>query len=248
MRIDGKVAIVTGAGNGIGRATAVRLARAGGKVVVADIEADSAEETARIITSQGGEAVVCPTDVGKTPDLESMVRLTMETFGKLDILHNNAFWLCLKDAVEQTEEEWDRAMAVCLKATWYASKLAIPHMVRGGGGAIVNTSSVHSLISFPKHPGYDAAKSAICGLTRQLATEFGPQNIRVNAVLPGGIDTRVWAASGQEGKDAFAAVVPLRRLGRPEEIASAVLFLVSDDASYINGVSLVVDGGWSVSA
>jgi NAD(P)-dependent dehydrogenase (short-subunit alcohol dehydrogenase family) len=121
-------------------------------------------------------------------------------------------------------------------------------MIRPGGGSIVNTASVHSLRSFPKHPGYDTAKAAVCGLTRQLATEFGPRNIRVNAVLPGGIDTRAWDASGQEGRDAFAALVPLRRLGRPEEVASAVLFLVSDEASYISGASLVVDGAWSVSA
>ena len=246
MRIDGKVAIITGAGNGIGRATAVRLAHAGGKVVVADIEADSAEQTVRLIESRGGQAVACLADVGRTSDLEAMVGLAVETYGKLDILHNNAYWSALKDAVEQTEEEWDRTMAVCLKAIWYTSKLALPHMIRAGAGAIVNTASVHSLRSFPKHPGYDAAKAAVCGLTRQLATEFGPRNIRVNAVLPGGIDTRAWDASGQEGRDAFAALVPLRRLGRPEEIASAVLFLVSDEASYISGASLVVDGAWSV--
>jgi len=222
---------VTGAGNGIGRATALRLAQAGGKVVVADIEADSAQETVRIVKSHGGEAVASPTDVGKPADVERLVQLAVETYGRLDILHNNAFWFALKDAVEQTEAEWDRTMAVCIKATWYASKLAIPQMIRAGGGAIVTTSSVHSLVSFPKHPGYDAAKAALCGLTRQLAVEYGPRGIRVNAVLPGGIDTRVWASSGQEGKDAFAATVPLRRLGRPEEIANAVLFLVSDEAS-----------------
>jgi NAD(P)-dependent dehydrogenase (short-subunit alcohol dehydrogenase family) len=248
MRIDGKVAIVTGAGNGIGRATALRLARAGGKVLVADVEADSAEETAGLIRSQGGDAMASLTDVGVTADLKAMVRRAVEAYGRVDILHNNAYWLALKDAVEHTEEEWDRTMAVCLKATWYTSKLAIPEMLRAGGGAIVNTASVHSLIGFPKYPGYDAAKAAICGLTRQLAAEYGPRGIRVNAVLPGGIDTRAWASAGQTEKDAFAATVPLRRLGRPEEIASAVLFLVSDDASYVNGASLIVDGGWSTSA
>lgn len=248
MRIDGKVAIVTGAGNGIGRATALRLAQAGGKVLVADVEADSAEETVRLIRSEGGDAMASHTDVGKTADLNAMVRRAVEAYGRVDILHNNAFWLALKDAVEHTEEEWDRTMAVCLKATWYASKLVIPHLLQAGGGAIVNTASVHSLIGFPKHPGYDAAKAAICGLTRQLAAEYGPRGIRVNAVLPGGIDTRVWGTAGQTEKDAFAATVPLRRLGRPAEIASAVLFLVSDEASYVNGASLVVDGGWSTSA
>jgi NAD(P)-dependent dehydrogenase (short-subunit alcohol dehydrogenase family) len=247
MRIDGRVSIVTGAGNGIGRATARRLAAAGGRVVAADIEADSAAETVRLIREAGGTAAASPTDVGRPADLEAMVRLAVETYGRLDILHNNAFWAVLKDAVAHSEEEWDRTMAVIVKGAWYASKLAIPHLLRAGGGAIVNTASVHSVVAFPAYPGYDAAKAALLGLTRNLAVEYGPRGIRVNAVLPGGIDTRVWDPGGQAGRDAFAAGVPLRRLGRPEEIASAVLFLVSDEASYVNGAALVVDGGWLVS-
>lgn len=246
MRIDGKVAIVTGSGNGIGRASAIRLAQAGGKVVVADIERESADETVRLVTDQGGVAVSSHTDVSDTSQIDAMVQLALDTFGQLDILHNNAFWFAMKGAVDHTEDEWDTTMAVSLKSFWYASKLAIPLMLGAGGGAIVNTASVHSIRAFPRHPGYDTAKSAICGLTRQLAVDYGPEGIRTNAVLPGGIDTRIWAPYGEEGKEAFAKTVPLRRLGRPDEIASAVLFLVSDEASYINGESLLVDGGWTI--
>jgi NAD(P)-dependent dehydrogenase (short-subunit alcohol dehydrogenase family) len=248
MRIDGRVAIVTGAGNGIGRATARRLAAAGGRVVVADVEADSAAETVRLIREAGGRATASRTDVSSAPDLEAMVGLAVETYGRLDILHNNAFWAVVKGAAEHAEAEWDRTMAVIVKGAWYASKLAIPHLLRAGGGAIVNTASVHSVVSFPGYPAYDAAKAALLGLTRNLAAEYGPRGIRTNAVLPGGIDTRVWDPGGQAGRDAFAAQVPLRRLGRPEEIASAVLFLVSDEASYVNGAALVVDGGWLASS
>lgn len=245
LGLGGKVALVTGAGNGIGRAAAIKLAGFGANVVAVDIEPDSACHTVVEIRGLGGLAVPATADVGSTEDVGRMVETAVEEFGRLDILHNNAAWYTRRDTVELPEEEWDKTIAVSLKAAFVGAKFAIPCMLDAGGGAIVNTASVHGLVAFPRHPAYAAAKAGLIGLTRQLAREYGGAGIRVNAISPGAIDTRIWGEgeAAAERKRERALDVPLGRLGSAEEVADAVVFLASDMASYITGECLVVDGG-----
>lgn len=244
LDLSDRVALITGAGNGIGRATALKFAELGARIIVADIEADAASRTATEICDLGGTAVSATADVGSTKDIGDLVEGTIEKFGRLDILHNNAAWYTRKEAVEMPEEEWDKTITVSLKAAFVSAKFAIPRML-DTGGAIVNTASVHGLVAFPKHPAYAAAKAGLIGLTHQLAREYGSANIRVNAVVPGAIDTRIWGEgkAAEERKRERARDVPLGRLGYAEEVADAVVFLASDMASYITGECLVVDGG-----
>lgn len=244
LGLDGKVALIAGAGNGIGRATALQFAEFGARIIVADIETDAASRTATEICDLGGTAVSATADVGSTKDISDLIEGAIEKFGRLDVLHNNASWFTRKEAIEMPEEEWDKTITVSLKAAFVSAKFAVPHMLEAGG-AIVNTASVHGLVAFPKHPAYAAAKSGLIGLTRQLACEYGSAGIRVNAVAPGAIDTRIWGEgkAAEERKRERARDVPLGRLGYAEEVADAVVFLASDMASYITGECLVVDGG-----
>jgi NAD(P)-dependent dehydrogenase (short-subunit alcohol dehydrogenase family) len=241
-RVAGKAAIVTGAASGIGRATARLLAREGASVCVADVDADRGRQVVDGIASAGGTAIFVRTDVGVSADVLTMIERTEAAFGRLDIIHNNAIWFRLGVATELDEADWDGTLNVGLKAIFLAAKYGIPIMRKTGGGTIINTGSVHSLVSFATATAYDAAKAGVLGLTRTLAIDYGP-DIRVCAVLPGAILTPAWDGAPRERRVRYAQMVPAKRLGTAEDVANAVLFLVSDDAKFITGEFINIDGG-----
>ena len=241
-RVAGKAAIVTGAASGIGRATAQVLAREGASVCIADVDAAGGRQVADEIAASGGEAIFVRTDVGARADVIEMFGRTEEAFGRVDIVHNNAIWFRLGTATELDERDWDGTLNIGLKAIFLAAKYGIPLMRKTGGGTIINTGSVHSLVSFATATAYDAAKAGVLGLTRTLAIDYGPE-IRVCAVLPGAILTPLWNGAPEEDRRRFAQMVPAKRLGTGEDVANAVLFLASDEASFITGTALTVDGG-----
>ncbi len=241
-RVEGKVALVTGAASGIGEGTALLLAREGAAVSVVDVDVEGGKRTTATIVREGGRAIFIRADVGKTAQVKRMIERTASAFGRLDIIHNNAIWFRNGKATELDEKDWDRTLDVGLKTVFLSAKFGVPAMRETGGGSIVNTASVHSLVSFEEHTAYDAAKAGLLGLTRVLALDFGP-DIRVNSVLPGAVLTPLWKGISKADRRRFADMVPAKRLGTPEDIASAVLFLASEEASFITGTSLVVDGG-----
>ena len=243
-RVAGKVAIVTGAASGIGESTAKRLAQEGAMVAVADIDEVGGKRVAGEIADAGGEALFVKTDLSKTAQVKRMIERTEKKYGRLDIMHNNAIWFQHGSAVELDEKGWDLTLNVGLKAVFLAAKYGIPVMRKTGGGSIVNTGSVHSLVSFATCTAYDSTKAGILGLTRVLALDYGP-DVRVNAVLPGAILTPLWDNLKVPAKERrrYANMVPAKRLGTGEDIANAVLFLASDEASFVTGTHLVVDGG-----
>ncbi len=251
--LSGHVAIVTGGAGGIGGATARRLAADGAKVLIADINEVAAQENAARITEAGGEAEVMVADMGTSTDIVAMIEDAVERWERLDILVNNAYSPTAAhdtDIPDTTEEAWDSGLAVMAKALFLATKHAIPHMERNGGGNIVNISSVHGLLQSPGFLVYEASKSAVIGMTRQMAAELGPRGIRVNAICPGHIVTEnihkhMWQEN-PSGYAFFEEQYPLRRCGKTEEIASAIAFLCSSEASFITGHALVVDGGLSL--
>jgi NAD(P)-dependent dehydrogenase (short-subunit alcohol dehydrogenase family) len=244
MRLANKVAIITGAASGIGRATAIRFAQEGAQVVIADINQQSGQACAEEITGSGGQAAFVAADVSSDDELQRMIDFAVRTYGGLDILHNNAYWTDAKTAEETTPENWQRTLDVSLRPIWLASKLAIPHLRARGKGVILNTASVHSIVGLPGYAAYQAAKGGILSLTRALALELAP-DIRVVAILPGAINTAAAAISGEEAINAFIREIPLKRLGEPEEIANVAVFLASDEASYITGAAITADGGYT---
>ena len=247
----GKVAFVTGAGNGIGRATALAFAREGANVVVADVSEQSNQETARLIEELGGRAIAVKCNVARAEDVKAALDKTIETFGRLDFAFNNA-GVEQKNAAtaEIEEEEWDRIVDIDLRGVFLCMKYEIVQMLRQGGGVIVNNSSIAGLIALPGIGLYDASKHAVMGLTKSAALDYAKLGIRINAVNPGFINTdmitRVAERMGdvETASQQLATMVPMGRMGKPEEIASTVLFLCSEAASYITGQSLVVDGGY----
>jgi NAD(P)-dependent dehydrogenase (short-subunit alcohol dehydrogenase family) len=250
QRLANQVAIVTGGAQGIGGATARRLAEEGARVLVVDIDGLAAERNVERIRAAGGEAEALQADVGTLDGVEAMVQHAVERFEKLTIVVNNAYTFFDRgDAVSVPEENWDRAMDVGLKSMFRVAKLAVPHLRAAGGGAMVNISSVHGLLVAPGSFVYEVVKTAVIGLTRQLAVEYGPDGIRVNAICPGHIVTeriaRQWQAH-PDGLRFFEQQYPLRRTGKPIEVGNAVVFLCSDEASFITGQALVVDGGLSI--
>lgn len=245
MRLVGKIAVVTGAASGIGRATAHLMAKEGARVVVADLNSGGLDETVSHIVSAGGQATACVVDVAARPDVERMIQCAVDTYGGLHILHNNAYWQALGAVCDLEDSDWDRTLDVCLKALYLGCKFAIPVMKASGGGAVVNTASVHSHVAFRGYAAYDAAKAGVIGLTRSVALDYGP-DVRSNAVLPGAILTAAWDGTTHADQIPFINRCPMKRLGQPEDIASAVVFLASDAAAYITGTSLVVDGGLTI--
>lgn len=250
MQANRRVAIVTGAAQGIGRATAWRLARQGIDVFLADLQAEKAAAEAAAMRAAGLTAESQKTDVGDPIAIKAMVAGAVEAFGRLDILVNNAAILDIYGTAEDTTPAtWNRGFDVMVRAIALASGEAAPYMRQAGGGAIVNISSVHGLLAATKMAVYDTCKHAVIGLTRAMAIDFGPDNIRVNAICPGYICTEVrdeaWRSNIDEALHS-EMISPLRRVGRPADIAAAVSYLVSDDAAFVSGHALVVDGGLSI--
>ena len=248
MKLQDRVAIVTGAGSGIGRAIAVLFAEEGAKVAAVDYVGDSAEETAKMIVDAGGESLAVTADVSNPKDVDRMVSSTVDKFGKLDILCNNAgVFDGFTPALDTDDELWDRVLAINLKGAFMCSRRAIPEMLKQGKGAIVNTASIAGLVANGGGVAYTASKHGIVGITRALAAEFTPQGIRVNAFCPGGIQTSMTEDLFKDpAMDAAMAATPIGRVGQPEEMARGALFLASDDSSFSTGSLLVVDGGWTV--
>jgi NAD(P)-dependent dehydrogenase (short-subunit alcohol dehydrogenase family) len=254
-RFDNQVAIVTGGALGIGGGTARRLAADGAKVLIADLDFEAGEANAKRIREAGGTVEVLKTNVGVSDDIQRMVAVAVEKFGRLDILVQNAYGVAtthgdsMGSAVEVEEEAWDFGMAVLTKALYLGAKFAVPEMEKTGGGNIVNMASVHGQLMAARTLVYEAGKSAVIGMTKQMAIDFGPSGIRVNAIGPGHILTegltRLWE-DNPEGLKFFEDQYPVRRAGTPNDIANAVSFLCSDEASFITGHTLMVDGGHTI--
>ena len=245
--IRGKIALVTGGGSGIGQATALTLAREGARVIVADVLVEGGEETVRRIKKADGEAIFVKTDVSKAAEVEILIKKIIETYDRLDCAVNNAGIEGEQAPTsEYAEENWDRLINVNLKGVWLCMKYEIPQMLKQGGGAIVNMASVAGLVGFQNLPAYVASKHGIIGLTKTAALEYAKNGIRINAVCPGVIRTAMVdriLGGDPEAEASFVALEPIGRLGAPEEIAEAVVWLCSDAASFVTGHPMVVDGG-----
>jgi len=256
-RLAGKVAIVTGAGSGIGRASAELFAQEGAKVMCADINEAGARETADTINrAQAQHAIAARVDVTRSADVERMVADTVQAFGKLDVLYANAGIGEAGNAIDLSEEQWNRMIAVNLTSVWLCAKYALPEMIKAGGGSIINQSSTAGLIGIAAIAHYSAAKAGVIGLTRQIAVEYGPKQIRANAICPSTIPTplvtTVWTQRAERNKDTssiaeqqavVAARHPLQRLGTLPDCANLALFLASDESAWISGIAVPLDGG-----
>jgi NAD(P)-dependent dehydrogenase (short-subunit alcohol dehydrogenase family) len=247
--VEGKVVLVTGGGSGIGRATALKLAQEGAKVMIADYVPEGGERTVKMITDIGGSANFVAADVSVPQQVAAMVAKTIETHGRLDCAFNNAGieGRIMMSTVECSEENFDRTIAINLKGVWLCMKYEIPQMLKQGGGSIVNTASVAGLVGFEGGPAYNASKHGVVGLTRTAALEYAAKNIRVNCVCPGVIRTPMVERvldSGGISEQAFIAGEPVGRMGKPEEIAQGVVWLLSDAASFVTGHPMAIDGGW----
>ncbi len=251
-RLQGKVAIITGAAGGQGRATAVRFAHEGAMLGITDIDPDGLEATAELVAAAGGRCVASPGDASESAHVDSAVSTVVDRFGRVDILHNNAGTLGeSKPVTELSEAEWDRVMRINAKSQFLFIRRVVPEMRNVGGGSIINVSSIGAVRGFTNLAAYCASKGAAMALTPALALELGPDNIRVNTLVPGSIDTampREYLASFPEDErpplEAAWSRHIIKRLGSPDEIANAVLFLASDESSFSTGLTLHVDGGW----
>jgi NAD(P)-dependent dehydrogenase (short-subunit alcohol dehydrogenase family) len=249
VKLVNKVAVITGAGSGIGWATAILFAQEGAKVVVADLVERAGEETVAQIREAGGEATFVRVDVANEAEVKAMIRTAIETYGRLDILYNNAGLTLPASVTETTEDIWIRSIDVNLKGVMLGCKHAIPAMQKGGGGSIINTASMLGLVASPNQAPYCAAKGGVVMLTKQMAVDYARDNIRVNCICPSEVDTPMHRKFIAESPDPEATRrrlldrIPLARVAQPEEIATVALFLASDDSSYITGVALPVDGG-----
>lgn len=243
MRLKGKVAIITGAAKGIGRETALLFAREGAKVVVADFDRDKGEATCADIAAAGGEGIFCAVDVTDRQQVQAMVDVTVKRFGRIDILLNNAGITADAMLTKMTEEQWDRVIAINLKGVFNCTQAVVPVMSEQGGGVILNVSSVVGVYGNIGQTNYVAAKAGVIGLTKAWAKELGRKGIRVNAVAPGFIATDMTATVPEKVLEAMKSKTPLGRLGQSADVAAAYLFLASDDASFITGQILGVDGG-----
>jgi NAD(P)-dependent dehydrogenase (short-subunit alcohol dehydrogenase family) len=247
-RVQDKVVLITGGGSGIGRATALLFAKEGAKVVVADYNAEGGERTVRMIKDSGGEAVFHAADVSNPTDVEALVNKTVASYGRLDCAFNNAGIEGERATTpEYTVENWNRVISTNLSGVFFCMKYEIAQMLKQGGGSIVNTSSIAGLVGGPRNSAYAAAKHGVAGLTKTAALEFAKANIRVNAVCPGFIRTPMLERALDRGIFDESRLIerhPINRIGKPEEIAEAVVWLCSDAASFVTGVPMPVDGGY----
>jgi NAD(P)-dependent dehydrogenase (short-subunit alcohol dehydrogenase family) len=249
-----KVALITGGGSGIGRAASILFSREGAKVVILDIDVKGANETVNVIRSYGGEAIYVEGDVSDETDAKKAVTETISNYHKLNILFNNAGIVLIKDLIDMEEKEWSKVIDVNLKGMFLLSKYAIPEMIKAGGGSIINTASIYGLVGAAKYTAYCASKGAVIALTKAMAIELAPYNIRVNCICPGNISTRmleseaitwskIWGKTVKEAQEDFLKMQPIKRVGLPEEVAYMALFLASDESSYVTGSAFIVDGG-----
>jgi meso-butanediol dehydrogenase/(S,S)-butanediol dehydrogenase/diacetyl reductase len=254
MRLKDRVTLITGGGSGIGRATALLFAKEGAKVVVASRSLEkggrsSPSETAAMIENSGGEAAAIKADVSKPTDVKEMIDATVEKFGRLDILFNNAGVGSVGSITDITEEDWDRVIDINLKGVFLCSRYAIPLMIRQEGGKIINTSSVNGLVASTDQAAYCASKGGVIMLTKAMALDYAPYNIRVNCICPATIETpmikrNVSSLPEPEPTSKMNQwLYPAKRFGKPEEVAHAALFLASDESSFVTGITLVIDGG-----
>jgi NAD(P)-dependent dehydrogenase (short-subunit alcohol dehydrogenase family) len=249
MRLGNKTALITGAGSGIGRATALLFAREGAAVAIADINQEAGNNTAAAITTNGGRALFERTDVSSAADCKRTVERSIREFGSIDILFNNAGIIRRATVLELTEKDWDLTMRVNLRSMYLMCREVIPHMLKSGSGSIINMASGWGLAGGPKAAAYCASKGAVVLITKALAVDHGRQNIRVNCLCPGDTDTGMLRSEAQQlgvPETEFLADSgrrPLGRMGTPEDIAKAALYLASDAASFVTGAALVVDGG-----
>ena len=251
MRLKNKVAIITGAGSGQGRAAALIFSREGARIAVSDWKPELGDETVTLVRKAGGEAIFIRSDVSDSADVQNLVRITVSTYGRIDILYNNAGVgfsspLSMSDVINTPEADWDRVIAINLRSMYLTAKYGIPEMIKTGGGSIINTASIAALIGSEAAHAYTAAKGGMVALSRALAVEFGPKNIRVNCICPGAIDTPMFAPVIDPLKKSGEPFMrsPIRRLGMPEDIANCALYLASDESSFVTGATLVVDGGY----
>lgn len=246
MKMNKKIAIVTGGGAGIGRSAAIRFAKEGGKVTVADLDSHSGEETVSLIRESGGEAIFVKTDVKDSNQIKELINTTTNTFGGLHILVNNAgIGHSEVRSVDLSEEEWDQVIDINLKSVFLGIKYAIPEMKKSGSGAIINTTSLLGLKGKKYQSAYNASKAGVVLLTQNAALEYGKYNIRVNAIAPGVIDTKIIDVWKQDERrwPFISKANALGRIGTPDEVANAIFFLASDEASFITGTTVSVDGG-----
>ena len=245
-RLKNKVAIVTGGASGIGRATVLLFVAEGAKVAIGDVDSAGGEETVRLARTAGGEVFFQRTDVSSAADADALVKATVQRWGALHVLHNNAYWAPTgKNVLNTSEEEWDRTQDITLKSMYLMSRAAIPEMLKAGGGSIVNMASVAGVVGSANFSAYAAAKGGVVALTKSMATDFGKQGIRVNCIAPGPIATPAIAELRKDAKwlERQMNRLLLSDLGRPEDIAYAVLYLASDESSFVTGSTMVVDGG-----
>jgi NAD(P)-dependent dehydrogenase (short-subunit alcohol dehydrogenase family) len=249
MKLQQRVAVITGAGSGIGRAMALLFAREGARVLAADVNMAAADETTAVIGVEGGICEAFAVDVTQADQVRSMIERAVDLYGRIDILCNNAGIGSTTDVVACDPDEWDRVMTVNVKSVYLGCKYAIPYMIQQGGGVIINTASVAGMVGLVKRAAYSASKGAVIALTRQVAIEYVEQNIRVNCLCPGTVDSP-WVGrlldqtdDPVQARESLVARQPMGRLGTPEEIAAAALYLASDDAAFITGTGLVIDGG-----
>ena len=248
-QLSNKVAIVTGAASGIGKATAELFAELGARVVIADWNREAGESAAQAIRSRGGQAMYCPTDVSLEADVENLVGATIAEYGRLDILVNNAAVQVLAQAISTSVEDWERMQSVNLKGVFLCAKKAIPEMIRSGGGSLVNMSSILGFVGDPDLAAYCAFKGGVIALTKALAITYGPQGVRINAICPGDVNTPMVqdffnnAADPEHFRQEVYSKYALRRIAEPREIAQVAAFLASDASSFMTGSVVVVDGG-----
>jgi NAD(P)-dependent dehydrogenase (short-subunit alcohol dehydrogenase family) len=252
MRLKNKVVVITGGGSGQGQCAGILFASEGASIVVSDWKSEEGQQTVGEIEKQGGQAIFVKADVSSSADVRNLIDATLKKYGRIDVLYNNAGVgyssdLAMGDILQTPEEDWDRVLEINLKSMFLTTKYAIPEMIRTGGGSIINTASIAALIGSESAHAYTASKGGMIALSRALAVEFGPKNIRVNCICPGAIDTPMIAPvleplrkTGQQ-----LLVSPIRRLGTPEDIAYCALYLASDESTFVTGATFVIDGGYT---